>query len=271
MVKRYIRINILLTAMICFACSPKTTSSTTKEGSTLKVMSYNVHHCNPPSKPGLIDVDAIASTIKKQHPDIVALQEIDVNTGRSGKINQAEQIAMKAGYSAFFFAKAIDYDGGQYGLAILSKYPVSNVNVHKLPTDVTTGGEPRVFTTATVTLPGSKTIVMGCTHLDAQSSNVNRLMQIREITKIAGETAGPLIIAGDFNAREGSEVINILDENFTRTCKKCQNTLPEINEKAIDFIGFRPRKNFKVLSHQVIQEHYASDHLPVVSVLKLKI
>lgn len=259
---------ILLILVVCFACTPKKKLSAIK-GDTLKVMSYNVHHCNPPSKPGFIDVDAIVATIKKQDADIVALQEIDVNTGRSGKINEAEQIAQKAGYSGFHFARAIDYDGGQYGIAILSKYPITKVDLHKLPTDETTGGEHRVFTTATITLPGGKTFVMGCTHLDAQSSNVNRLMQIREIIRITGETPGPLIIAGDFNATEGSEVINILDQKFTRTCQQCPNTLPESHEKAIDFIGFSPRENFKVLSHHVIPERYASDHLPVVSVLQL--
>ncbi|HEX5024776.1 MAG TPA: endonuclease/exonuclease/phosphatase, partial [Agriterribacter sp.] len=45
-----------------------------KGATRVKVMSYNVHHCNPPSKPALIDVDAIAKAIRQQNPDIVALQ-----------------------------------------------------------------------------------------------------------------------------------------------------------------------------------------------------
>ena len=75
-------------------------------------MSYNIHHCNPPSKAGLIDVDAIAAVLKKEGPEIVSLQEVDVFTRRSGGIDQAAQIAEKAGYPFFYCAKAIDCDGG---------------------------------------------------------------------------------------------------------------------------------------------------------------
>ena len=58
-------------------------------GRVLKIMSYNIHIGNPPSKPGIIDMKAIIKAIKIENPDLVALQEVDVNTARSGKINQA--------------------------------------------------------------------------------------------------------------------------------------------------------------------------------------
>lgn len=79
---------------------------------------------------------------------------------------------------------------------------------------------------------------------------------------------GPLIIAGDFNATEGSDVVNILDEKFIRTCQQCKTALPDSKEKVIDFIAFRTRENFAVVSHQSIPEQYASDHFPIVSVLR---
>src|SRR5690606_7643924 len=90
---------------------------------TVRVMSYNIHHAAPPSKPGVIDLDAIAAVIHAQQPDLVALQEVDVFTGRSGPFNQAEELGKRTGMSAHFF-KAIDHDGGEYGLAILSKLEV---------------------------------------------------------------------------------------------------------------------------------------------------
>ena len=97
----------------CISCNRSMPANTTGNN-IIKVITYNVHHCNPPAKPGVIDVNAIAAVIKKQNADIVALQEIDVHTNRSGKINEAEQLAVKAGYTSFYFAKAIDFDGGQY-------------------------------------------------------------------------------------------------------------------------------------------------------------
>jgi endonuclease/exonuclease/phosphatase family metal-dependent hydrolase len=234
-------------------------------------MSYNVHHCNPPLKPDVIDLDAVAAVLKKEGPDIVALQEIDMGARRSGSVNQAAEIAAKAGYPFFYFAKAIDFDGGEYGVAILSKFPISDTRVHRLPTDETIGGEPRVLATALVTLPNKKLIRFGATHLDAGRSHVNRLLQMKEISRIAGETVEPFVIAGDFNAREGSEVIDKMDVDFTRSCRNCQNTFNEEAEQgAIDFIAWRQKDNFAVRSHRVVSEKEASDHLPIVALLQLK-
>jgi len=270
MIKNIFHAGMFLLLLGIASCVSKPTSPARQDDNSLKLMSYNVHHCNPPSKQGMIDVDAVAAVIKKENPDIVALQEIDFNTGRSGKINQAAQLALKAGYSSFFFARAIDFDGGQYGIAILSKYPLSNTQVHRLPTDEKMGGEPRVLATATVTLPGNKVLTIGCTHLDAENDPASRLMQVSEINRIAGKITTPFVIAGDFNAAEGSTVIDILDKNFIRTCRQCQPTFPDSDARAIDFIAYRPQEHFSVGEHRVIPETYASDHFPIVATLQLK-
>lgn len=80
-----------------------------------------------------------------------------------------------------------------------------------------------------------------------------------------------MIIAGDFNAVPGSEVINILDTFLQRSCDDCAPTIPVKNpEKAIDFVAFRPGLDFEIISREVIPETYASDHLPVLSVLRFE-
>lgn len=255
---------------LLLSCTFKKIQSAAAGNNIIKVMTYNVHHCNPPGKPNAINVDAIAAVIKKEKADIVAVQEVDVNTIRSGKINQAEQLAAKAGYPSFYFAKAMDYDGGQYGVLILSKYSLSDTKTHLLPTGALQKGEPRVLATATVTLPGGKLYRFGCTHLEAYNK-ASRVLQAKEICRIAGETALPFIIAGDLNATEGSDVINILDNHFTRTCYNCPPTFWEDGETgAIDFIVFTPAKDvFNVLSHNVVQNKEASDHMPVTTALQL--
>lgn len=238
---------------------------------TIKVMSYNIHHCNPPSRPGIIDLDSVAGTIKKENPDIVALQEVDINTIRSGKVNQAAQLALKTGLKSFYFAKAIDHEGGDYGVAILSKFPLSDIHTYRLPMDAATKGEPRVLAVAIATLPGGKKIRVASTHLDAQKAPVNRLLQIKAIDSIAASESLPFIIAGDFNAEENSDVVKILDKGFTRTCNSCAPTIPVINpKKAIDFIAYKPEKLLTVKSHRVINEIYASDHLPVLAVFSIQ-
>src|SRR6478752_6765767 len=64
----------------------------------VRVMTYNVHHCNPPSVPGKIDVEAVAKVIREANPDLVALQEIDVFTNRSGKaLHEARELGRLTG------------------------------------------------------------------------------------------------------------------------------------------------------------------------------
>ncbi len=235
------------------------------------MMAYNIHHCNPPSRPDLIDVNAIANVINGEKPDLVALQEVDVNTQRSGIGNQAQQLAAKVGMQ-YYFAKSIDYQGGQYGVAILSKYPLSDAASVSLPMQAASGGEPRVLATAKVTLTDGTQLRFGSTHLDAQSDPANRQLQIDKIADLASKESLPFIIAGDFNATPGSEVINTLDRSFKRTCIACAPTIPVVNPtRAIDFIAYRhPANKFSVVSHKVVNEQYASDHRPVVAVIGIE-
>lgn len=271
MKKIFKHVGLLSSMILLLSCSEKLRQANTTDVSSLRVMSYNIHHANPPSVPGKIDLDAIAKVIHDQKPDLVALQEVDVNTGRSGKINEASLLASKLGMKGFFFAKAIDHDGGDYGVAILSRYPLTENQIHRLPTQQDTKGEPRVLATVQVNLPGGKKLRFGSTHLDAQKNDTNRLLQVVEINKIAAQEKLPFIIAGDLNATPESAVIKLFDEQFTRTCSDCAFTIPVISPtKTIDFIGYSKKSNLEVVSHEVIPERYASDHLPIVSVFKLK-
>ncbi len=246
-------------------------SVTSAKTSSVNVLCYNIHVANPPSAAKTKkDIPAIAKVINDVNPDIVLLQEVDVHTARSGKdVHQAEELA-KSSKMAYFFAKGIDHDGGEYGIAILTHYPIIEKKRYPLTTIAGTNGEPRVLATVLLELPGKKRLLVACTHLDAQRGDTNRLVQIKEVTDILKDQPYPVILAGDLNAPEGSAVIDILDQHFTRSCKDCGFTIPVENpRRCIDFISFTPGK-FEVEKHQVIQEKYASDHLPVNAVLRFK-
>ncbi|MEO2061905.1 MAG: endonuclease/exonuclease/phosphatase family protein [Christiangramia sp.] len=275
--------NILASLMFVLAsCSGSSSSSSSSPDSddgempeevvseSIKVMAYNIHHANPPSKPDVIDINAIVNAIRNQNPDVVALQEVDVNTKRSGSINEAEKIAEQLDMN-FFFGKAIDYDEGEYGVAILSKFPLSETVVNKLPVEAGTNGEPRILLTAKIKTPKGYEVRFGSTHLDAQSASTNRLVQIQEIIDIAKDEDLPFIIAGDFNALPQSEVIGILDDHFVRSCRLCPFTIPASNpSRTIDYIAFHhPDNKFEVEGHKVVDESYASDHRPVTAVVKI--
>lgn len=226
-------------------------------------MTYNIHHCNPPSEGTKIDVAAIAQVISKEKPDLVALQEVDVNTERSGKgLNQAQELA-RLTKMHFFFSKAIDHQGGDYGVAVLSRFPILDSTRFILPIDPAIGGETRTIAAITVDVAKDKKVIFACTHLDLKE--LNRLSQAELIVKQFGSSDLPMILGGDFNALSDSKVIQFLDQTFVRSCQTCAPTIPVRNpNRAIDFIMYKPGATFKSLSTRVINEQYASDHLPVL-------
>ncbi|GHE45502.1 endonuclease/exonuclease/phosphatase family protein [Sphingobacterium griseoflavum] len=234
----------------------------------IKVMTYNIHHGNPPSKDSLIDLEAIARVIRAQSPDIVALQEVDQFTRRSGNVDQAKAIAEQLGMH-YFYAKAMDYDAGAYGQAILSRFPIRSTAVRQLPSAPEFRGEPRILGEAFIQLPNGSTLRFGTVHLDAQKSEANRLLQAKALQRILAEQKTPMIIAGDFNAIRSSEAMKVLDAAFTHSCTTCAFTIPVLKpNKTIDYILLDKRKTWSVVSHETIQETYASDHFPVVTVLQ---
>ncbi len=259
---------VVFALLFLFSCGTGSRKSASGDKPGIRVMTYNIHHCNPPDREGIIDVDAIAAVITAEDADVVALQEVDVNTGRSGGIDQAALLAEKTNYPDYYFGKAMDYDGGQYGIMILSKYPLSETSTHKLPMSGSDIEEPRVLAAATVTLPGGKTFRFGTVHLEAYNDE-SRMLQAKEICRIVKETSVPFILAGDLNAYEGDEEIRIFDEVFARTCRNCPPTFDEEGETgAIDFILFYPAGALKVLKHKVIQNLEVSDHMPVIADLE---
>ncbi|WP_439490061.1 endonuclease/exonuclease/phosphatase family protein [Algoriphagus sp.] len=240
-----------------------------QEGRTIKVLSYNIHHCNPPSRPDFIDLDAIARVITESGAEIVGLQEVDVFTSRSGTdLNMAKELAQMSGMPYYYFSKGIDYQGGEYGTAILSKFPLSDKETILLPAEE--GTEQRTISVVTVSLEDGLSYKFANTHLDYSSAS-NALTQAEKIVDYFDGDTSPVILVGDFNSVPGSAPILKLDGRFTRTCKNdCAPTIPVINPtKTIDFIMFSSETDFTVNSHRVVQETYASDHLPVVAELIL--
>ncbi|SDM33796.1 Metal-dependent hydrolase, endonuclease/exonuclease/phosphatase family [Catalinimonas alkaloidigena] len=262
---------IVLGAASCTSASDaQATSADTAAvagGATLRVMTYNIHHANPPGQPDQIDVEGIADVIRRQRPDLVALQEVDVRTARAGQVDEAERLAAALDMHVYF-GKAMDYDGGGYGVALLSRFPLSETQVMPLPAQPAPPSEPRVLATARVQLPNGRAIRFASTHLDAGRDSTNRQLQIDAIVQRTAADSLPWLIGGDFNATPHSGVIRTLDAAFTRTCHDCAPTIPiDRPEKAIDFLAFRGEPPFRVVDHQVINHEAASDHLPVVAEL----
>ncbi|MDR3110879.1 MAG: endonuclease/exonuclease/phosphatase family protein [Planctomycetaceae bacterium] len=228
----------------------------------LRVVAYNVHHCE--GTDGKLDVERTASVMKRLNPDLIAVQEIDVNTRRTDKQNQAELLAKSLGMK-FAFGKAIDYQGGEYGILILSKFPIVEQKMVLLPPKAQQ--EQRGVLVANIKLSDSKTIRFACTHLSVASAE-ERQVQVEKINELLLDEKIPTIIAGDFNARPRSDAMKTILKSWTDsddpTFKK--HTMPAHPNK-IDYILFNPKSAFEVRESQTIDDPITSDHDPILSVL----
>lgn len=261
-------LSLIAFLQICFQVNLHAQKKTDnkKSDQVLRIMSYNIHHGNPPSKPGVIDLDAISKVIRDSKADIVLLQEVERDVNRSGKVDQAKVLGEKVGLHYHFF-KAIDHDGGDYGIAMLSRYKFEDIKLVPLPQKIT--AENRVLGYATIKI-GKQKVIIANTHLDATNVHDNRIVQIERILKEFEKASLPVIVGGDLNSVAGTEVIDLLDKQFKRTCTgDCPGTIPEVNPKrTIDFIATKSLK-WQVLKHEVIDESYASDHRPVMATFNI--
>lgn len=236
----------------------------------LRILTYNIHHGNPPSeKRGVIKLDAIANVIRESKADIVALQELDSATARSGDVYQLQALAQKL-QMHYYFGKAIPYDGGAYGVGILSKYKITDASTSFLPKLEHVDNEQRVLALVKIHLPNKKWIWFGSTHFDV-SEEQNRLMQANTVLQLSKDKI-PIIIGGDFNATTQSASIKKLKTFFTDASVMHSPTFSNIHpQKKIDFIFFANDNSFNLISEKVITEAaYESDHLPYWINLQLK-
>ena len=177
------------------------------QGQTLKFMTYNIHIGNPPSQPStVVDLDGIADAIKTVDPDFVALQEVDRFTDRSGKdLDQAKKLAELTGMNYQFF-KAIDRSNGEYGVAILTKYPIIEHQQVLLPPLPGNQGETRTAGWIRVELSDGKDFVFASTHLD-HLADENREYQSRELLKaLKSYQKYPIVLGVDFNMNQSNSV-----------------------------------------------------------------
>lgn len=266
----------VLLIFIMTGCNPSHSShnaSTTgsEQASVLRVATFNIHHANPPGQPGVIDIEAIAEAINAMDVDLIALQEVDAHTQRSGVgLHEAHKLAQLTDMH-FIFSKSMDYDGGAYGNAVLSRFPIIDSVAYHLPVDPEIGGEPRSVAAATIQLPDSSIIIFASTHLGYKSKK-NRLLQVAQIQKAFASPVMPIILAGDLNMEVGAAAMDSLETLFYRPCgQDCAPTIPVENpKKAIDFILIHPKTAFQKVSYQVQTDITVSDHLPVVAVFELK-
>jgi endonuclease/exonuclease/phosphatase family metal-dependent hydrolase len=234
---------------------------------TLRVLTYNIHHGEGTDR--RFDLPRLAGVIERLAPDLVALQEVDVGTERAGGQDQLAELARLTGMHAEF-GKAMDYDGGGYGVAVLSRWPFVGVSNQPLPRAL--DREPRTALTVKVR-PGARgpLVQFSSTHLDQGRDPENRLAQVDALNQFLAHTETPSILAGDLNARRDADPMLALEAEWSNTSTPDSDpgfTSGRPRSRG-DHVLVRPAGRWRVLEWNVIDETLASDHRPVLVVLEL--
>ena len=156
------------------------------------------------------DFTKIVAAIKASGADIIGLQEVDYKTNRAGGIDQAAKIAELAGYSYSKFFKAFDFNGGGFGVAVLSKYRIENSDQINLPSGT---GEQRILARAGIRI-NNELINFFVTHLSYNGEpGTNRAEQFTTLAnKIANYSN--VIVTGDFNTDHWPQFDPIVNKGF---------------------------------------------------------
>ena len=273
------RVTLLLIGAACASRGPVDEASRGAEArgdapasrDTIRVMVYNIHAGKDAS--GVDNLDGVASLVRETGTDIALLQEVDQGTRRSGNVDQPAALASRTGFHVAF-GSALDYDGGEYGVAILSRWPIRFDTLVHLPVDPPqqrAGGsrEPRGALRADVTTPMGNLTVLN-THLDASGPDTWRRQEVRTLIALASAARARhpnLIVGGDMNSTPESAVQDQvraarLRDAFAECGTGTGLTFPADSAiKRIDYLylvdGIR-------CVHAEVRPTRVSDHLPLL-------
>jgi endonuclease/exonuclease/phosphatase family metal-dependent hydrolase len=254
-----------ITATLIVSLAFAAASCTTTEPDQLRILSYNIHHGE--GTDGVFDLERLARVIRSADPDLVALQEVDRGTGRASGVDQASELGRLTGMEDFF-GKALDFSGGEYGEAVLTRLPVISVTNHPLP--FSPGHESRAALEVVVELRDGTPCHFIGTHLDHTRDPADREAQSRAMNELFARDDALRLLVGDLNAEPSAPSMQILLEHWTRAGAELERpTFPSnVPGRTIDHVLMRPAGAWEVESVEVLDEPLASDHAPLLVVLQ---
>jgi endonuclease/exonuclease/phosphatase family metal-dependent hydrolase len=233
----------------------------------LRVMSYNIHVGVGLDKK--LDLQRIADVISAEHPDLVGLQEVDRGVKRTEGKDEIAELAKLTSMN-YAFAHNLDYQGGQYGVAILSRFPIQQIDHRKYENRRET--ERRGMIRGQVQVAG-RLINFVTTHLDYQYED-GRLFETEQMLKFLEGVTEPLIVVGDFNDEPQGEAYKLMLTKFSDSWVSAKAKGPGLSypadkpAKRIDYVFTRQSDRIRTKKAWLVSTP-ASDHLPLVADVEL--
>ena len=244
----------------------------------LRLATFNIHHAE--GKDGKLDLDRVVDVVREA--DIIAFQEVDVRfRARSQFVDQAAELGNRLGGHVAFGGNLIDGDG-QYGVALVSRFPILHHKNHPLPRSAgREKAEPRGLLDVTVDVDG-RPLHIFVTHL-AHDSTADRILQMDRVRALVGAVPGPKVVMGDFNLRpDSTDYTRLLEpigsqpflvDAWAKVGQGDGFTIghSEKTRGRIDYILISPDLAPQLVATRVDQVTRASDHQPLFTTLHLPI
>lgn len=234
------------------------------DGRVVRLVTYNVGVFNKYIKD---DFELVADLLKQTGAEAVCLNELDSCAIRTGGVFQLARIAGLMGDWNYYFGPAMLFQGGSYGVGVISRQ--KPLDVFRVVLPKADGSEPRAL--AVVEL---EDYVLATTHLDYKTATAQKA-QIAVIDSVMnaryGRCGKPVFLGGDMNARPNSDAIALLCKGWKLLTATDGGTIPSDAPSAcIDYIFMLDNgASCDVISSRIITESTvgdivkASDHLPV--------
>lgn len=231
----------------------------------LRAMTFNIQS-------GSRGLDGVAGLIRRTSPDIVALQEVDRFTRRAHGKDQAAQLAELTGLQHHAHFRATDLFGGEYGVALISRFPLQQPWNMQLPR--AGSEEPRTVGRARIEVNG-QTVSVYVTHLAHMPTNGDlRAKQMKAILAELDADPFPKIVMGDLNESPTSQAVRMLRRElrdaFDTSGRGPSGTYPLpffLPSVRLDYVmasaELEPQQTYVI-------ESDASDHYPVVAEFEVR-
>lgn len=204
-----------------------------------------------------------AELINKYSPDVVCLQEVDYMTIRNGKKDFLNELAEATGMFPYW-CQSFSYQGGGFGVAILSKYPF--LKAEKIISSIEGAREARSTGWIYISLPEGGTVRVATTHLALESATITT-RNLADVNKhmFAEDERTPTLLIGDFNATDDSDPIKYAKITWQEIGAGTGFTIPsdKPNRKLYYVMGFP--KNWKSERYEIIARPDLSDHCFVLA------
>jgi endonuclease/exonuclease/phosphatase family metal-dependent hydrolase len=236
--------------------------------STIRLLTYNIHHGE--GIDNQLDIGRIARLIVENKVDIACLQEVDRGATRTQKRDLPQELSLLT-HMQCIFSNNYHFQGGEYGNAILTRYPIACWTNIYYP--VIRPGEQRGLLVATLSINGKPLTLMN-THLDHRSDDIERLPSVDFIFKqLEVSPKNSTLVCGDFNDTPQSKTYEKMslqfDDIWLKAGKGEGYTIPnpKVN-KRIDYIWFLRSVPVVPVKAEVMPS-LASDHLGVIADFQL--